>query len=322
MREVAEPKSTRHDDSGESRRWSLLALAVVIVAVFIVCGVWRSWLSDGEARPATPKNYRRIVSLAPSITEILFQLGLGDRVVGVSRYCKYPAEACDRPRVGGFFDPNIEVIRKLRPDLVIVTKSATGPEKRLGEFGLDTLSVEHRDPEGIFESIHEIGRICQVEKRAERLVAEMRARLKRVTEKVADRPAPRVMIAVDHTLGGGRIENVYVAGGSAYFNPIIRWAGGRNVFEDVPEAVPVIAREAMLQANPEVIVDLIKVASAPDGSAESYREAWGQMKHIDAVKDGRVYVLTEDYATVPGPRFVLVVEDLAKLLHPEVDWGE
>jgi len=307
----------------------VILLAVVIVAVFAGSQWLKSHFFDvaepkqwvaGAKRSGAPVACRRIVSLAPSVTEILFQLGLGDRVVGVSRFCKYPPEACTRPRVGGLFDPNMEAILALRPELVIMPRPRDGSAPGFDKLGLATLLVEHRDPENILASIRVIGRACGVEKTASALVDELRARCARVREKTARLPRPRVLISISRTAGSGRLESVCAAGNSAYFNTILDWVGGQNVLGQMAQANPVISREAILKTNPEVIIDLVNVTNSPACSVETCRRDWDQLSRVDAVAEDRVYVLTEDYAPVPGPRFILLVEKLARLLHPEVDW--
>ncbi|MBN1590369.1 MAG: ABC transporter substrate-binding protein [Pirellulales bacterium] len=302
------------------RRTALLV--VVIVAVFAGSGWLKSRLADARAVPACPADCRRIIAAAPSVTETLFALGLGDRVVGVSRYCNYPPEACDRPRVGGMFDPNIEAICALRPDLIIMPKSTEGLADDFRKLGLATLVVDHRDLEGVFESIETIGRVCRVEKTASDMVGRLRSRLARVTEKSAGLARPRVLISFDRIPGQGHLEDFYVVGSSPQFNSILKWAGGRNVFEKTPEAFFVVSREAFFKANPEVIIDLIPAARVPRGGTDACLQDWDELVGIDAIEKGRIHVLTEDYALVPGPRFILLVEKLARLLHPEVDWEE
>lgn len=303
-------------------RKGAVLLGAIIIAVFAASFCLRSHFnptsppSPAEAR----RQCRRVVSLAPSVTETLFELGLGDRVVAVSKYCTYPREARRRPCIGGLFDPNMEAILVLRPDLVILPSPETGTVEGFDRLGIATLVLDHRNPEGVFDSISAIGRACAVEADADALAGRLRARLRRVTEKTAGLRRPRVLLAVDHSSGGARIEDVYVAGSSRYFNPILRWAGGKNVFEDTTEAFPVVSREAILKANPEVIVDLVSAEALPSGGVEACRKSWLELPWVAAVAADRVHVVTDDYAKVPGPRFILFVERLAQLLHPEAEW--
>ncbi|MBN2216346.1 MAG: ABC transporter substrate-binding protein [Pirellulales bacterium] len=316
-------RSSRDRAPARSRRVS--AGAVLLGAVIAAIFVGSAWLRERIARTAAgraaaPAECRRIVSMAPSVTEILFQLGLGDRVVGVSRFCDYPPDARGLPRVGGLFDPNLEAIVMLRPDLVILPTPEAGTVEGFDKLGLACLELDHRGPDGIFDSISAVGRACGVEEDAAALAGRMRERLRRVTQKTSGLARPRVLLAVDHSAGGTQIEDVYVAGSSRYFNPILDWAGGKNVFGDVDEAFPVVSREAILKVNPEVIVDLVSTDRLPRGGAGAVRDGWREIEQIDAVTADRIYIVTADYATVPGPRFILLVEHLARLLHPEVEW--
>jgi iron complex transport system substrate-binding protein len=299
------------------RRTAVVVLVAAIVAIF-ACS---AWLQTRVAPPSVEQATgpcRRIISLAPSVTEVLFELGLDDRVVGVSRFCKYPPKVERLPRVGGLFDPNMEAIYALRPDLVIVVGSTDEPPAEFVKLGLPTLTVDHRDPERILTSITTIGRACGAERAADELVGQLRRRLERLRQKTANLPPVRVMLAVDHGVEAGRIEDVYVAGNSPYFTPVLRWAGGRNVFETVTD-FPVVSREAILQADPEVIVDLVRVEQSSPREIDECLAKWRELEHVRAAATGRVYALPNEYG-VPGPRFILLVEELARLLHPEVAW--
>lgn len=291
-------------------------VAACIVLVFV--GSHLAKHQEPTARRLVSRQARRIVSMAPSVTETLFALGLGDRVVGVTRYCNYPAEAAAKPRIGGLIDPNVEAVVALRPDLIVLLEGSQQNLPAFDKLGLPVLVVDHRSIEGILASMVQIGGACGAMARAEALVVELRARIGRVEERVAGRPRPRVMLAVDRTLGAGRIEDVYIAGADGHLGRIIAMAGGQNAYRGtVP--FPVISREGILRMNPQVIVDVLP-RLAPGADRQKTRADWKDLAQVEAVRSGRVFVLDEDYVSVPGPRFVLLVEKLARLIHPEVEW--
>jgi len=294
--------------------------AAVVVLLFAGSYAAQSRLESHKSAGDAPFPPQRIVSLAPSITEILFALGLGDRVVGVTRYCRYPAEAIDKPRVGGYFDPNYEAIVALHPHLVVTLtgKAENGPafQKR----GLPTLAVCHQNIEGILDSLLQIGRACGVTPAAESMAAGLKARIDRVQARTAGRPRPRVLFAVDRARGAGRLDDVYIAGSDGHVDRMIAMAGGQNAYRGRVR-FPIISAEGILGLNPEVIVDMAARLAADPLDAPAALNDWKPLARVDAVAHGRVYRLDEDFISVPGPRFILVVEKLARLIHPEVDWN-
>ena len=297
-----------------------LLLAVVIAVTFGACYALRAQLApSGGGAAKDLGDARRIVSQAPSVTETLFALGLGDRVVGVTRYCDYPPEARGRPQTGGVHDPNFEAILALRPDLVVLAEGRSDNLQSFRKLGLPALAVEHRNVEGILESIQTIGRACGAEERAQAIVEDVRVRLDRVGQQTAGRPRPRVLLAVQRTLGTGRVEDVCIAGCDGHLGRIIELAWGQNAYGGVAH-FPVVSAEGILRMDPEVIVDLVPGLAGGGVDRKQLAADWDGLARLRAVRSGRVHVLDDDFAFKPGPRFVLLVEKLARLLHPEADW--
>ena len=300
-----------------------VALIGTIVAVFAACfwaqGHWApsaSTVATGDVIPA------RIVTMAPSVTETVFALGLGDRVVGASDYCTYPPEVLNKPRVGGFFNPNYERIVGLHPDAVLLLESSGRAPSTFRKLRLPILEINHLSVEGIVESIEEIGTVCGVEAKADAIVADIRRRLDRIAEKTAGRRRPRVLVAIDRTLGTGTLQDVYITGRDGHIDRMIELAGGENAYGNGPARFPVVSQEGILRINPEVVIDLAYGLAGEDTDQATIRADWQCLSEIDAVRQNRVYLVADDFATVPGPRFILFVEKLARLLHPEVDWQE
>jgi iron complex transport system substrate-binding protein len=298
-----------------------LLLTASIVAVFVGAFLLKGLPTRPPAGPASDAPpATRIVSLAPSVTETLFALGLGDRVVGVTRFCNYPPEVKTKARIGGFLDPNIEAIVALKPDLLVMLVENRASQPAFEDLNVRMLVVDHRTVEGTLDSITAVGRACGAEARAETMVADLRARIDRVARKTAGLPRPRVLFSISRAPGAGRPEDVYVAGGSPYFASIVKMAGAENVFAAETAVFPVVSTEGILHANPEVIIDMVPLVSSDGRDVESLLADWRQIPEIDAVKHDRVYALDDDFASVPGPRFILLVEKVAAILHPEVDW--
>jgi len=298
-----------------------LLLPAIVLLVF-AGSFLAKWMLGRPDRGGTADSGQceRIVSLAPSITEILFALGAGENVVGVTRYCSYPPEAAGRSRVGGLFDPNLEKIVSLRPDLVVMLET-NADTPAFEELGLHRLVVSHKNIEGILESFTTIGRALEEPAKAERMVAEIRARLERIERKTASRPRRRVMFSVYRNAGSGSLEEVtVVGGGEGFYNGVIRAAGGENACRNRAVPFPVVSPESILGMNPEVIIDLVRLQTGPKPGRQKILADWQQVADVEAVAGGRVYVLDDDFASIPGPRFILLVEKLARLFHPEADW--
>ena len=300
-----------------------IVLAAIIVLVFAGSYVARQRIERAE--PGAPQSLgraRRIVSMAPSITETLFALGLGDRVVGVTRYCNYPAEAKQQAQIGGFFDPNFEAIVALNPDLVVMLQGHRQYQPAFDKLGLTTLTVRHTSIEGILDSITTMGDACGAEDRARRIVNDIQARLARIKRKTAGRPRPRVMFAVQRTHGTGGIEDLCIAGRDGHIDRVIELAGGQNANQQGTVRFPIVSTEGIMRLNAQVIIDMAPGLAAREPDRREARTDWEQFPQVEAVRRGEVYVIDDDYAPVPGPRFILLVEKLARRLHREVDWQE
>lgn len=299
--------------------------AIVIVAL-VFAGAAALHLLFGGASVSTSSLHtgsppRRIVSMAPSVTETLFALGLGDRVVGVTRYCDYPPEAASKAKIGGFLDPNYEAIVKLDPDLVVLLVIHSEARERLAQLAISTLSVDHRTVEGIFDSFHQIGDRCGAAPAAGRLVAKCQRRMTAVRDKTAGLDRPRVLISSARALGTGRVETVYAAGHGQWYDELIDLAGGENAYPDDGIAFPEIGPEGLVRLDPDVIVEMAPELDDRQYTVQDLVDEWKTIPGLRAVEDGRVYVLHGDYVAIPGPRFVRVLEDLAHVLHPNVDWS-
>jgi len=301
---------------------SELALSGVILLVFAVCFAAKGWMAS-EAPPevADARGPPRIVSMAPAVTETLFALGCGDRVAGVTQFCHYPPEAAGKPRIGGVLDPNFEAVMALRPDLVVMLDGLQSAQAAFDKLRVKTLAVPLGTVEGLLDAIPAIGRVCGAEASAERIVADIRARIARVERKTAGLPRPRVMVTIERTMGTGGLQDVYVGGRDGYFDKVIAMAGGENAYQEGQVRFPVVSAEGMLNMDPQVVIELFSSRTAGKHADEALLADWQQLAEIEAVRQRRVYIVRDDFAFVPGPRFILLVEKFARLVHPEVDWG-
>jgi iron complex transport system substrate-binding protein len=260
----------------------------------------------------------RIVSLAPSITEILFSLGLGDRVVGVTRYCTYPADALTKAKVGGYYDPNYEEILRLRPDLVIVLAEHDAAKRYLRNFHINVMQVNHRSINDIIGSIKLIGNACGTAQAADSIIASIHASMERIRTRTAPLRSPQVLVSVGRSMGA--VGDLCIAGVGTYYDEMVRLAGGQNAFTKKGIAFPTLSPEGVFRIDPEVIIDLVPETNGVAPGDSAIRAAWARFGRVDAVRKGRVYIFRQDFAEIPGPRFILMLEQMARVIHPEVDF--
>ena len=275
---------------------------------------------DESSRPPLSRSWqcRRIVSMAPSITETLYALGLGDRVVGVTHDSRFPPEVSGKVRVGGYYDPNFEAIVSLKPDLVVLLEEQVQSQPGLAKLNLETLAVCHKTVEGIIESFGTIGRVCGKGAEGRRMEREFRERVDRIRERTRGLPRPRVLFVLDRTHGCGHLADLYVAADDDYLDTLVQWAGGQNACRQRGIRYPVVSTEGILRLNPEVIVDLTPAEMVRQFGRRAILDDWKELATVDAVKNNRVLIFDQDYAYVPGPRFLKLVEDLARAIHPEL----
>jgi iron complex transport system substrate-binding protein len=297
-------------------------LITAILLIFSASLLTQTRLEAPVRSDASPRRqFGRIISMASSLTETLYALGLGDRVVGVTRYCKYPPEVKNKPRIGGYYDPNFEAVVALKPDLIVMLREHEQTLPAFAKLNIQTLVVSHQTIEGIIESFRIIGRACGKGPEGERMADEYEKRLGRIREKTQSLPRPRVLFALDRTFGRGRLADIYVAGADDYFDRMIELAGGQNAYRARGVRNPVVSPEGILWLNPEVIIDLVPPEMLHEYGRKATLADWNELGRVEAVKNHRVLIFDQDYAFVPGPRFVRLVEDLAKVLHPEVKWN-
>ena len=263
---------------------------------------------DEAGRNVTlPAQVARVISLAPNLTEIVYAVGAGDRLVGNTTFCNYPAEAKSVAKVGDTLQPSIERILALRPQLVLVSTASQleAFTTQLNEQHIAVYITDPRDLEGVFHSISNVGDLLNQSVGAAELVKQLRARTEAVERAVAGRPPASVFFQ----LSG---QPLYTAGKTSFVTNLIERAGGHSVTADVNEAWPRLSDEAALASRPEAIIML----SGAMGATAS-TEVASALRNSPAVKNGRVYVIDGDLLTRPGPRLVDGLEQIARALHPE-----
>jgi len=247
----------------------------------------------------------RIVSTSPSITETLFALGAGDRVVGVSDYCRYPPAVVSLPKIGSYTKPDPEKIALLRPDLVIIQKQATGLADRLSALGIPHSDIKIESLPEIYSMIRDIGDAVGLPQRAETLNREIRSRLDALREDARGKPRVNVLIVVGRN--PGLLTNLVAVGPGSYLGELLEIAGGRNVLPETAIAYPHISLETVVLLNPEVILDLSIMGETGadfDLQEARLRQPWLSHRELAAVQSGMIFGLASEMPVTPGPRVV------------------
>lgn len=257
-----------------------------------------------------PDDPKRVVALAPSITEIIFALGQQARLKGVTQYSNYPPEAAKLPKVGSYVRLDLERIVALNPDLCIAIKDGNPKEiiDRLHSLDIPVFAVNPRNLESMLQTIQKIGGILNASESAKALVTDMRSRMQKVDTLVsgADRQ-PRVFIQIG-------ISPIISAGTNTFIHELIVRAGGINVAAG-PSAYPHFSREQVLALSPDV---LIITSMARSGSFEQAKADWNRLSDMPAVRQKRIYTVNSDLFDRPSPRLLDALEILTRLLHPEL----
>jgi iron complex transport system substrate-binding protein len=292
-----------------------LFLGLAILS-FIICYYFQSddTLPKTTEESAPSPSCARLVSLAPSITETLFALGLGNNVVGVTRYCEYPEAATKISKVGGYITPSLTAIAALDPTLVIMLEEHIESLQDFDTLGIPSLIIATKSVDQIFSSIEKIGRICGVSSAADTLLDDLHTRMARIAAATKNKPHPKVLITMGRNMGTGGIKDVYIAGKENYYQDLIHMAGGINAYNG-KVSFPIISREGMIGLDPQVIIDMVPDMEENGWTEKTILNEWNTIP-VSAVKKGRVYILKENYIVIPGPRFILTLEAMARVLHP------
>ena len=253
---------------------------------------------------------QRIVSLAPSVTEVLFEAGLGSRVVGVTSYCRFPRAVFALPKIGGYLTPSYEALVALQPDLIVTLPEHADIEPRLAALKIPTLRVDHRSLDGIVRSIVTVGERCGAEASANGAAQALRRDLARARRIAAGRARPRVLICF------GRSEDfrrLHAAAPGTVHDDLITHAGGQNALTSGTVSYPTLSVEGVMRLDPDVIVEF----TAGGKETGALRHQWNVLDSVRAVKTSRVYVFTGEFLSVPGPRFARFAETIARSIRGE-----
>jgi iron complex transport system substrate-binding protein len=260
-----------------------------------------------------PDSPKRIVSMAPSLTEILFSLGLREEIVGVTDFCDYPEAALTKQRIGGFVNPSIEKIVSLKPDLILGIRDGNRLDTvhRLCDLGFSVYVVNPTGFDGVVKTIENIGEVVRRREKSTEIVRKITKKKEAVVRLTQSLPRPKVFFQVGYS-------PIVTVGRGSLGDDLIRLAGGRSISEDASGSYPVYGVETILSKAPEVII-----LSSMDSRRDYLNliRMWQSWKKLPAVKMNAIYVIDSNLVDRPTPRIVEGLETLAKMIHPEA-FGE
>jgi len=305
------------------RKWTnrLSAIACILILISFVTGFYVAEFNELEkqagftviddyGREVTlPKNPQRIISLAPSSTEILFAVGLGYRVVGVDDNSDYPEAAKNKTKIGSYLNPNLEVIASLEPDLILVT-DITSKEyvASLEEKNFTVVVLAPKTIQGIIRDIRVVGAIGNKTTEANNLADNLEQRINAITSKTSNSSLYRPKVYVEY-------YPYWTYGPGSFGNDLISMAGGKNIAETTATAYSEITNEFVVASNPELIIFTVGPHTSTTIKDIKSRTGWDK---VDAVKNNKIYTIDDDIISRPGPRIVDALEQLARLIHPEL----
>ena len=300
-------------DTHMLRLKQLIAISVALILFTFSSNALCKTFKDSLGRNIIlKKEPLRIISLAASLTEILYYLGLEDRVVGVTQFSYYPPEAKLKPKVGTYIDLNVEKILSLSPDLIIGTVDGNSPSviELLEHAGIPVFIVNPRDITQAIETIHIIGDLCGIPEKARGLTSGLNQRVDRVKKLIEGKERPLVFLQIN-------LVPIMSVNQNTFHHDLISLAGGINMTMDEPITYPRINIEEVIVRKPDVmIISSMEIG----GRFEAAKQDWKKWKSIPAVQNNRVHLIDSDLIDRPSPRSVDGLEELARIIHPELNW--
>jgi len=267
----------------------------------------RETIDDLGRKIKVPAKIERVVSLAPSLTENVFAVGAGEKLVGVTSYCDYPAEAQKIPKIGDTINPNLETIIAQKPQLVLVTtasqiESFTG---RMEDRGIAVFVTNPKSLEDVLRNLRQIGELLGTAEKSEQLVRNLEQRVSDIKNRVKNEKTVRVFVQIS--------PEPFTIGRHSFVTDLIARAGGESVTKNVAESYPRISKETALASQPEAVI-----LSSGDAMSEGNSRPAEIFKESPAVKNGKVFKINGDLIARPGARLVDGLEEIARALHPQV----
>ncbi len=296
----------------------LYTLTGLIIFFFILQGHYFD-LSVSNQKENHIGSELRIISMAPNITEILYKLGLSKSIVGITDFCKYPPQTKLKESIGGIINPDIEKIVSLNPNLIVALDSNKPVLSKIkSRLNVRILSIKDNTVEEIIRAITIIGYAVKKHARAVSIANKLRQFIDRVKSLKSLLKQKEVLIIVGRD--SESLTNLFVAGGENFIDELVTLAGGRNVFSNSSEKyLPVSLGETIIPQKPEVIIEITGGIPLTEEQERKYNVLWNEHQLIPAVKNKKIYYLTQDYFVIPGPRINNALKTYLEILQPELD---
>ncbi len=300
------------------KHWCILIFMLLSV---ISHGFYQSYCLEknigiNDRKSVLPKNLR-IVSFSPAITEMVYILDLDKYLVGVTKYCAYPADARSKQKIGGYYDPNMEAVMHLRPDYVLLGTEHLSFVEKFRNIGIQSVVLDNSSPEKIMESILKIGKFFARENLALDTNKRIREKIHALNRLTREAKKIRVLLIFGEDMAGEIKSKLFAVGNDSFYTPIIELVGGENILKNTRTCYPLLSHEGIINLNPDVIVELVQKKDMVND--KEVLDKWSTLSMVKAVREKKVYALQADYIMVPGPRFAKIAEDLFNLFHRERD---
>lgn len=300
----------------------VIKVTVILLTVHILCGCGGSdkkaarqnaevFTDAMQRQVSVSRPVKRIVSMAPNVTEMLFAIGLDEEIVGVTSFCDYPEAARKKPKIGGYYDPNIEAILSLAPGLIVATPDGYSKERigKLGQAGIPVFVINPQEIDEVLETMLTLGKVSGKEDAASRVVGNLRTRVEAVREKVNSIPEekrPKVFYEIG-------LDPLITAGPGNFVDSLIKAAGGINIASDAPTDWPRYSVEAVIMKEPDIIITAPHTSSGEDTASQADMSIWHKYRTLPAVQNNRIYSVDPDILLRSGPRIVDGLEKLHSL---------
>ena len=279
---------------------------------FLISGLFQSL----EASSIFEHQPQRIISTSPSITEILFELGLQDRIVAVTDFCIYPEEACHLPSIGGVLNPDIETIVSLTPDLIILQSDSAKVKKNIKSLGIPTISIKVRTISDIFESINRLGKELNCKEAAKKLLLLLKEKINAFKQKLEGQLPKKVLLLLGDSSDPAR--DLYAVGPGTFLNELLVLSGGKNILNNSKAQYPKLSKEFIIEQSPEIIIEAGPKSDLPQKEIDYRVGQWNRFPTIRAGRDKRIYFIGADYILIPGPRLVKILKNFVQVIHPDL----
>lgn len=302
----------RKEAGGGKRRTALIPLSctsVLVLSLILLMG------ACGQATASGPSTSQRIISTSPGVTEILFALGVGDQVVGVTDFCDYPEAAKKIPKIGGLLNANYETMIALKPGLIIHQPDSRKIETFAKQLGIQSLSTSMLSIDQILDSIKSIGAATHSEEAADRLVRRMKEKIDFHRKRLAGIPRKSTLLLLG--ISADSMQDIYGVGPNAYLGELLELSGGENILAASRAQYPKVSKEFIIHESPEVIIEAGPARILTEKASIKRKRGWERFPTIRAVKTGSIHFIAADYVLIPGPRLVNIIDDFVKAVHPE-----